>query len=264
MRNRRQRGGGGRNHAAKTTAAAVLTPPGSPVHWYDFTNISMLWKDTSLSIPVTTDGDSIAAITDQGSRISHADTDGADNDNPPIWKENQHGTLGAGQFIAANSENLESVILQDPYVGIVTALSVATRVAGAIDPNYIWGLSSHAAHYTTSSDRARANNVGAFDVWSDVSNPVLDGVVNATLSRANTSGTHHIQWTVEAPRSVEAAYTGPMNTNSRPFTIGTRGGLTKFWDGEIFEIILWANEDVDLEAIRDYVVAKYGLDWPTS
>lgn len=125
---------GGRNHAAKGGGAVGYTPPQAAAIslWFDLTDITKLWQDADATIPVTTGGQFVRAVTNGGDytvALSQPDLES----RAPTWD----ATEGAVKFDGGDS--LYGVVTEDGASGTACVLGQKRSVeTNLTEINFNW------------------------------------------------------------------------------------------------------------------------------
>ncbi len=251
------RAGAGRNHAAKGVAANA--PPGNPYYWWDFTDITQMFTDTSAETAVVANDDVIAAITDKGSRGTTLTQ--ATADDQPNWESTGLNDVPAAYFdgndalFVADGHGSEievpfSVCLVYAQDATATGVIVAHPDSSAVglqvystSDNLIAGHNSE-EQISTEQTSDEVWNAGAY---------VLDD--SSPLRRLS------VNWNATDVTAEDATGARPDDEVVVVGANGTSG--TTGLKGQIGEVLFYntALTTDELAAWKVYTTTKYGVAW---
>lgn len=247
---------------ASGVPAGGLVPPqqSSILHWFDFTDNSTTWQDTSATTPANANGESIARVDNKGSA----------SDNPIQ-------ATGAAQPTLSNNYNGDFGLLVAQFDGGDTLEVTIASGLGEDAGGYSWAyVASHAA--TTVSDwvlgwestLGLAAQGGGDDVVTMYTggsgqfntNTLTADEIFATAWVERTDDTQQMYMNLDASISSQAnASNGPAD--SQDLVIGGINSGNASMDGYIAEIVIWNTELVaaDITEWQNYTASKYGVTW---
>lgn len=248
----RVKSGGGK------TPAAPLVPPGSPSHWYDFTDISMLFQDSERATPVTATDQNVAGVFDQGTFAGHLDTDPGTG---PVWKASGGvNDLGYLNFVgsswirdaaisnswASDDERTYLVVIKPTFdnSGMVFDTTTALQLSGRIIDTNVQPSVYQDGTINTISTSMENGVDDSFDVgWYCYS----------------ASGTGYHKMSLNATTQ-SFSFTPEAKTN-QSFTIGASPTGTLPYEGRFYELVIWIGVAPSASLMESYVTSKYGITW---
>jgi len=233
--------------------------------WWDFSDASTLWEDTSATNPVTNQGDSIARIDDKSS--SGASLTQATGSAQPTWNVNTQNGRAAAEFDNANTQILFIGDHSNNFLtGGAGSLSVCTLFVVALTQTT--GTYSMAGASTLSS-----NNEGAHMFQG---NPSALRYRHGGSSPATEGGHSQNVWHYHTGRSGSATdraiftngVSGGTDTtdiaiaaNCDSFVIGGLTATSSPFDGEIGEVLIYdaVLSTPDQQNVENYLSRKWGI-----
>lgn len=226
----------------KPITGKKLSDYGTLQVWFDFADISTLFKDTAGTNPVTADGDAIARINDKSGKGYNATQ--ATAGNRPAYKANTRNGNSVGGF----SSHALATATFSPTVSIPYDMFVVMRVGAFHNyENNIDSLSANTLLIALDATGIRMYNganlyVGATaNVWF---------TLRATFNNASSS----YQLNGNSPGSGSI---GTGSTTLNGFTMGAQAGGTSFpFIGDLGELICYtstlstANRDAVMDILR--------------
>lgn len=249
---------GGRNHAAKG-GVVVWTPPGTPLSWYDFSDINQLWQDEERTSAISAAGQTIDGVTDQGTAGDHLIGDSVG----PTYEVSGQNDRAHAKFVRASSHLLSPKDApttdwadnQDRIILIVadTSLPAATHylyadTGGSVDAAL--RFSGAATAPTTFWDNINVTSTGT----------ALDDTAWGLVSQHNfDDDTMDVHWSLDATtRSTANTMAGKTNLG---LNLGGFDNTAAWHEGKIYELILWQNDVPAIADIEEYVTNKYDITW---
>lgn len=217
--------------------------------WWDFSDITTLWKDAARTSPVTADGDNILGVTDKSGAGRHlAATIGPDY------------TVGIqnGRAVARHTAG-DQYLTVTPAADVSRTVFFAGRLRAAASPSLQHFLWSNSVSCLAYSGNPIAQNLGfshgptAFGGGIDVQTATVYVVRGISAASADLYG----------------GGGSPNNTDPHPnWMDGTQlrvgGGDVSNWD--MFEIIMYDStlSVADINLVGQYFDAKWGVTWSTA
>ena len=237
-----------------------VPPPGSPVNWFDFTDISTMFLDTAGTVPLTADGQIIAHIKDKGSRLDFASDMQAVGAGPVFRANGVSSGYGAaecsnnatGTYLI--SEDLTADFTTDRAYLMIFARKVMTFTSQ--QPFSPPGGSQFGRPFHVLPDQIQWEGVGgkAEQIAFYEPNLIVAGWVR------NTGGTDTTVSLNIVAGTDTASYGFGAITNDRIDLCGTTT-VSQSFDGFLFET-LWYDVTLPSEAeLEQYVIDKYSLIW---
>lgn len=251
---------GGRVNAA----AADPTPPGAPLHWFDFTDVDYMFEDEAGTNAVESHGDAILRIDNKGSSSEHLSV----ASESPLYHTMSIPTItpaGVAYFDSSAALKTGLSDLPTDWEHYSTAIVVSSENVEAFQAAQDWD--------TFESSWAFGGN-DAISWYTQNTEPVTGsgGLVNDTFyafiainddeqSAGNQSIVHQSHTESVAEADTELA-DGPAAGDE--FAFGEQSDAEgSVFAGHIAEYIMW-NAILTAEEIADYkayITAKYGVVW---
>jgi hypothetical protein len=224
---------------------AVATPDA----WYDFSDISTLWKNDTRTTPVTTTGDNILGVTDLGATGDHH----LDSSLPPQYITGVQNSLSIARFIDATDflRDQDAISEAEPgtwvFVAAVTDVAQGSKPLLADSQGHCIGIQTTGPKYRVAHDASTFRTIDDITadtdfhvfsvVWDGASTKVwVDGVLG-TLSAA-----------VAGASSMGGMY--PGNYAVASFCKCDFGEIRVFYSGLT---------DPERGAVEDELATKWGL-----
>lgn len=230
------------------TGLGSVSPPGSPVFWFDAQNID----GTANSSLV--DGQALGTWINGGSTGAGGNAVQATGGLRPTFKK----VASAGKL-----NNLSSVLFT-PTQWMQTA-----NTATFAQPNVICVITKIAAASTIvdGNDAVNRNDIlSSAGTWQQFAGTAL---YNSTL--ASGVGTYHVlrslynttSSTIRANKVTSTPGTSPGAASIDGISLGVAGDATSPLNGEIVEVVVYGAGTAPADALLDaYFDAKYGSSWP--
>ncbi len=259
----RGRTGAGRNHAAKggAAAAAVPLPPGSPLHWFDLTDVDQLFTDEAGSTNVASDADAVLRVNNKGSSdeflsIGAVDAPVYNTAGIPTISTAGVTTFGSTKQLAAA---ITDVVTHENYTAAIVFSTEVTGPAALVaswdefDGSFYMAGNDSAVWYTD-SEATQTNSTMGTDAFlsyiithDDEASPT--SVMNQSHNLTVKTATHVL---VSGPTAGTSLSLGEDSVGE---------GLD--FTGHIAEVIYWngtlTTDETDL--YEAYVTEKYGVVW---
>lgn len=239
------------------------------VGWWDFSDISTLYQDSSKTTPVASDGDPIGAVEDKGS--NGYDATQATSTNKPTYKTGVQNSLSAALFDATN-DYLVAAAVSAFYSGVDKAATLV--VAG----NIASVAASQQREFLSFSNTGDSNPLLEFE-WETFGTPTYrtvkreDGGGSTKVADGGTPAVEAIIYEVVIPGTTATMYVDGTKiadaedldvgaTTLNTFTVGALnfgGTYQNFHNGHIFEALVYdsALSDTDLGSVRSYLNDKW-------
>jgi hypothetical protein len=233
--------------------------------WYDPSDISTLFQDAAGTTPVTADGDPVGLVLDKSGNGYHAfQTVSAKRliyrtDGTLHWLENS----GTGQFLETPAIDFTGTDKITAVVGLKKDLDEVSRVAfetstdaSSTDKTFsLFAPSSNGGNsyraFSSGTNRtaagqgffAAAPDTSVISLLSDISEPTLKLRRNSSLVEESTGSQ------------------GTGNYGNLPLFIGARGGVSIFFDGNIYSLVIRgaATNSADLDDLENYTAGLTGV-----
>lgn len=228
------------------------------IAWYDPSDLTTLFQDFAMTVPVTTDGQAVAAIADKSGNGRHARQVTAGF--RPVYN-----TDGQQRWLSFDGAN-DVLAVASPIP--VTGTSIYAGVSAAFDlvaPSGSGGVMSDASF----------RNGGAMLGWSSGSPAVITNSTTVEASRLSSMATGPLRRTVISvfTGTGSNAYftstgynpypTGVYSTPSIALRLGqgTQGGRTGYFDGRFYGAVYTQAVEADCDPINGYLTEKSGLSY---
>jgi hypothetical protein len=241
------------------------------VVWYDFADISSLWKDTARTTPVTADADEIRGVTDKSGNAHHLQaSQGATT--YPLYKVNiQNGKSVSRHNGNDQVETVDQITLSNDYT-IFQVMSRTSTVnvqngwdgdVGAGPRNFQTRLENAANTFTflpvPGSGASATVTISAAGTVDIISITCVSNTVNGAKAYAN--GVHGTDAT--PPVTVTTARVYALGSSNTP-AAGPAGTVQPI-TGDFCEIIQYntALSAANHNAVGTYLATKWGKTWTT-
>ena len=254
-------GKGSSAHSA--AAASALAPPGAPVHWYDFTNIDMLYQNTLGTTAVTTTGQEVQNITDQGSRGS--DMDVVPTGTGPLYTTGGQNGLSYGLF--NNTDSINNGALTNTWGdndrGFIIVFQQDYETAGCVFNTTSFGTGPMAFSFAGATGEPTCYSDGFTSTTATSHDDEVDTTfVVGAYGVISGAGTDSTSWRSNI-MPAELVFASTVDAKSDITTaIGILSTITLF-DGKIYELVMYDNTTLDGADAMTYITDKYGLTWAT-
>lgn len=240
----------------------------SLVAWYDFSDVATLWKDTSLTDPVTADADVIKGVTDK-SGLTHSLTEAT---NGPAYKVNIQNGKSIARFDGSN--DILGGPTNDAHLAITGPVTVVAVVS--LDDTLTYHpMIDYATNVTSKIAYEFRTDNAATTLLHFLSGDAVT-VEDENATAATTKAAFHIVVARRDADSVDFFEDGtakgtpahsltPAPDASSKLWIGTRATNDLFFDGDFGEayILNAALTSTELNALGGYLATKWGLTWTT-
>ncbi len=252
------------NYVLDLIDAATYTPPlppGSPLVWWDFTDISQLFQDTANSTPVTADGQDVNSVDDKGSLGVTLATNHNGTPNPPRFTVNVNGQFSGLRYDGANTEGLTS----DDYdmSRVVAMMAIWSRTAPAGTNGSVLSGPSQDTYLRVINNII---NVQAISVGTKASQ-VESGTPGAAIYGAWSNGENNsgeVSLNTVAGSDLKTGIS-PSNPAAAPSGVGCdEGGASGFADCEVLEVVVWddvVSSKPTPAQMEQYAIDKHGVAW---
>ena len=254
---------GKRSHSRPPVAASAPAPPGSPLHWFDFSDLTQLFQDELQATPVTANGQEILSITNKGtsSEFMSIEAEG------PVYNDTGIPTLntGAATFDAAASlKTVISDVVSGTWEHYSSAIVVSSENVEAFAAAVDWDT------FESSWATAGSDNMAWYTQNTE---PVsgTTGLVNDTFY--SFLATNDDEVAPEASVVQQSHSTSVVNADTELADGPAAGDILSFGEASASEgsqfaghIVEWITWDAILSAgeiadYKTYVTAKYGIAW---
>jgi hypothetical protein len=213
--------------------------------WYDFSDVSTLWTNTTRTTPVTADGDVIKGVTDKSGNGRHL----SEATNAPTYRVNAAGGRSVSRYVATKYLRNLSFTLNQPF----TAFIVGDVTVPATNQYFFDGEALNRALIASFSATAVRVYAGTILDQTIANNAmltphVIGAVYNGASSRNVFDGT------------VVTGVAGVLGSTG--ITLGVAGDLsTGPLTGDIAECLIYntALSSADISEVARYLGAKYGI-----
>jgi len=227
--------------------------------WFDFTDISQMYQDVALDVPVTATGQVINAIKSKGT-VSGATADTSrGSSTAPIYTTGQINSLSGAVFDG----------------GLTQSLITASVTVGAADTD-VYAMAVWKTLGTPSPSGGYVFNMGVnMDSLENTTSTNINAIKSQQSYAHSGSVTEHAGWLWQNSAGDEASISNTAGTDSNvygvssitsdQFAIGSnQAGSTSWLDNTaVCEFMCWvgaANVPTTAE-IEAYVTTKYGIAW---
>lgn len=232
-------------------AAGSGSPPFTPtsiaglVAWFDFSDITTLWKDTGRTSAVTADADIIKGVTDKSTSGWHL----SEATNGPTYKVNITGGKSVARFNGTTSVLAgAAVTASQPNTLLIVTKQVAHH--GSVGTGFVDGTTARQIVY---SDQAT-------NKWSYYAGTLQ---VSATSSDTTTFHVHSVVFNgVSSSYRVDGTSVSTANPGANALTalVLGRDSTTNFFQIDLGEWLLYtgAVSTPNLVLLEAYLKAKWG------
>lgn len=237
--------------------------------WYDLTDISTLFQDLAMTIPVTANGQTVEAVADKSGNDYHLDAAAVGGGTgKPTYQAVATGGLGALAFDRTFNGNLGQVIRTSRSDITIPGPWLAMGVANWQVPGFGFeGLLAHSIHGRLGNGRT----TGGVLVSGPDSTSQADAVDgdHAAWVYAITPTSERCSLNTVAGIDEDLASNDPdfdfiVNEPSRIGIGGNQNGGagTGGWNGTISEVKVWNEINIPTtDFVEGYITDKYGLTW---
>lgn len=228
----------------------------SLTNWYDFSDITQLFKTDDTSTPVTANGDDIGHCANKGS-----------GSEPVVQSEiTLRPHWDTTTLLAASAASTLHVLYDDSMALVpTTAFTVACLVSGAgsapgTDYVYLFGATSEARHFCVIGQTGTV----AISANDHTHGAYTDGAAFGTWSKSTATGPAQL-----ANTSIDVTATSGTETHNPPDATdklilmgqSTIGGFP--WKGNMGEWLCWNTylSTADLALLETYFTDKWGVTW---
>lgn len=218
--------------------------------WVDFSKRSTLFKDTSATIPVTTDGDSIAYVADRSGNARHPIS--ATANQQPMYKVGIQNGLSVARLLGSGGDRLR-------FTGSFT-LAQPLWLFGAAKSTLVDGSGSQPLIVDSGSEGLILQDAGSTNRWRMTFGTALQAASDEDANWHVISGKGNGASSLIRRDGVQIASgnanTGAFNNN---ITIGANQTPTIFFTGDIGELLIYRADlsDADRDAVELYLMEKW-------
>ncbi len=239
-----------------------VLPPGAPLHWFDFSDLTQMFTDTAGTMPVVNNGDLIARINNKGTDgtaliqttpSDRMELDLAFNSVPSALASDVGG--GTGSI----AETIASGVATDFSYAVIAALENTSLAEIVIS----WppGPNSPGLEFRHLSAGTLNMLAPATSVIASI-NPAIIDVYAAGVKVSRVAGTQQGWYSLDSGSQATAiAFTAIAAASQMIIGAGTFPGGFDF-QGHIGGVIIWPDDQTaNIEAIQDYVTSRFGVVW---
>jgi hypothetical protein len=256
---------------------------GTIVAWWDFSDITTLFKDTARTDPATASGDLIKGVTDKSGNAFHL----SEATNPPTFRTAPSPSINGKaclEFDGVNdkllSTNTKALVTRTNSITAFVVLLHDTAFSaegGGWNPgntavacsrylaagSNFGGVQNYITHNSTTGTAILARRQGNEDLWH-ITTHIL-----ASNGAADPSWNGQAYTGVDDTRTASltsANATGNLSAATAVFAVGTNGVGSFPWNGYIAEIVIFEptlNEDARKQ-VETWLAVKYGKTLPYS
>lgn len=246
----------------------ALFASGEQGAWYDPSDLTTMFQDAAGTIPVVADGDPVGLMLDKSGNGNHASQ--TTSTKRPLYKTD--GTLhwilfdGIDDFLVTGNVNLTAVAKHFVSAGVRKTDSSSFRQlvgqgntgaaeAGSWDMSVGGGGGANRNDYTIRMAAPLVYNE-SLEFYPAPSKNVVSGSYDRTVSTMAQLMVF-VDGAVSAGSSTAAAVTA--NSVNAPIYIGSRLGVSNFFAGNVYSLVVRAAETLDRSRIEQYVAGKTGI-----
>ncbi len=227
--------------------------------WYDFSNISTLWKDTARTSAVTADADIILGVTDLSGTANHL----SEATNGPAYKTVIQNGHSVARFDGTNDrlfkDPLVATISQPLTYFLVFKLNAAYVAPGASI------LDGHGGRVQMVGNSAGDNKWAVFaggtprssSVTYDTSSHIIQLTTNAASTTMRIGG---------GADTLSGLSPGTNGLDAVVLATDSIAGGSGFVSMDYDEVLVYnsALSVANMNAVGNYLAAKWGLTWTTA
>jgi hypothetical protein len=252
----------GKNSSAQASSAVVYLPPGSPLHWYDFTDTSVMFTDEAGTTNVSSDTEMILRINNKGSstEIISTEVEG------PLYATTGIPTTtadGVAYFdsTAAIKTTLTDIASHEHYTCAVVYSTEAIETFAAVAS---WDEFS-ATFATGGDDTTRWYTINTEPVTGTAAmvNDTFYGYIAVNDDELSPEASVLYQGHSETVTNADTELTNAVATGDT-FGFGERStDENSPFSGHIIEWLCWDAilTAEEITAYQTYVTDKYGVAW---
>lgn len=225
------------------------------VAWYDFSDISTLWKDNALTTPVTADADVILGVTDKSGNANHLNV----GTNGPAYKTAIINNKSIARFDGTN-DRLNRASWTGGSVPQPYTVFLAGKMPGFAEVNSPWtdgGDGITRAHLVMSDASGKwANYSGTAVISSTVSADASSHVFQS--QPVDTAGSFR----VDGGASV-ANWSGTSGLQGIDLCSNVAAGGSTFAEVDFAELIIYSGalSLANINLLGTYLATKWGTTW---
>lgn len=238
-------------------AEGGLGPPGDPLHWFDFTDTSTLFLDTSGTQPALLQGDRIARVNNKGTDGTHLQSVTAD-ERPAL--DLTFGSLPSFDGDVVDTSVLSNTIANGHAGDYTFAMVLAPENTGLAEIAFGWPAAITTTGMGMRQTATAIHNILASD---EISLSVATYSVDTYIAGIGISRVANTQQFFHSLDAGSKSGSQPHNAiaNSSLFSIGASDAIGGFdFQGHVGEVIVWPSEQT-IQPIKDYITGRYGIIW---
>jgi hypothetical protein len=251
--------------ASRLPKAADPTPPGSPILWYDFTDLDTLYQDIAKTTPVTANGQEISAVTSKGSSTLDlvAETEGAGF----VWDTAAPSPVtGTGVLRQTASNVLESTTdiggIEPPYSWLLV-YATSENVDGTAEIFFTTEQSdtTQAIFYTNTSDLNFGVGGGTTAIEFASANDTWYAAIGEAESTADIAIFHNA---ITGSSTVEQTVNEIAQNTGNNMCVGAFStAKSNICEGYIGDLIIYSTTltAAEVNLLKTYTTDKYGITW---
>ena len=246
-----------RKKSSKANPVTALVPPGSPLHWYDMSDLDTLFQDVAASTPVTAHGQSVGRVNNKGSLTSEYLANAPEDSTRPTYDDQSFAYAGV---TGDGSQGLDSTTTTWPGVSMPWAIGVVFAT-GTNNSDILmrWQNNNTAQVFRSATAKLDARSSGEIlvttaSVVDDTMYSVLFGIdgTNFDATFSLESGTQTV-----APATPVA-----LSDSTTDGWMGESDSPSFGWQGTGFEFVVWGVDPATiLTEWQTYTTAKWGITW---
>jgi hypothetical protein len=225
------------------------------VAWYDFSDITTLWKDTARTSAVTADADIIKGVTDKSGNGKHL----SEATNGPAYKVGIINSQSVARFDGTNDRLTNTSMAADTSFTVFLVAQKRSAPDATNRPLFgvTDGASGDAQLYTKSTD-----GHGAGYGWYSGLTTIGGTAANVSIIalRITSAASLDIYPNGGAPVNLNPA---DLVTTGTQYEYGSSQAGANFGDFDIAEVAAWdsALSSTDMNSAGPYFAAKWAATW---